>query len=83
MITVGRDVLPCDFVAKIDFVLHNLTDMGVFCKKMMGSKFSNSISPFWAPINPRAHSKTTHHLVSSRVNRCLQILCHFLGFRGC
>ena len=46
MNSVGRDVNPCDFLAKKDFVLHNSTDMGASCMKMMGPNFRGSRSHF-------------------------------------
>ena len=57
---------------EIDFVLHNLIDMGVLCTKMMGFKFSKLYTSFWAPMSPGAHSAATRHIAPPKMNRLLQ-----------
>ena len=48
-ISVGRYVIPCDFLPKLIFLLY-LIGTGVLFTKIMGFKLSMPKSPIWTPI---------------------------------
>ena len=64
--SVGRDVIPCDFFAKIVFLLYSI-GTGVLCTKIMGFKFSKPQSLIWGSnfqklsLEPIDRQRVTQH----------------------